>query len=231
MESLTSTEKLRPNPRNRSSFLGIISYLSFTWVLPLLLEGRKKQLDIDDLYQPLTDHKSNLLGDRLENSWKNEIERKKGLKESPSLMRAGLKTFGWPIMFRGTLLLIFELAFRVTVPLLLGKIIRYYANPEGGDRTEAYIYAVAIIVCNFFSVLSNHLLMLSNISLGLKIRIAACSIIYRKALKLGKNALINTSSGQIVNLLSNDVSRSVDLYNCQDQNNLFTCVLFVTDLI
>lgn len=212
MESLTSTDKLRPNPRNRSSFLGLISYLSFSWVLPLLLEGRKKQLDIDDLYQPLGEHNSDDLGNRMQNAWNREIQSKNGTKTKPSLMKAGLSIFGWPIMLRGTLLLIFELAFRVTVPLMLGQIIKYYADPGNNDRSEAYMYAVGIIVCNFFSVLSNHLIMLSNLSLGLEMRIAACSLIYRKALKLGKNALIKTSSGQIVNLLSNDVSRSVKLF-------------------
>lgn len=207
MESLTATEKLEPHPRNRSSIRGVIAYLSFTWVLPTLLKGRNKKLEIEDLYQPLSDHHSQTLGDRLEKSWQNEVQLKKSNKKPPNLMRAGLKTFGSSILLRGILLLIFELSFRVTVPLLLGQIIRYYAAPEEKDRSDAFLYAAGIILCNFFSVLSNHLIMLSNLGLGMKLRIAACSMIYRKALKLGKNALIDTSSGQIVNLLSNDVSR------------------------
>lgn len=57
MESFAATENLKRHPRNRSSFLGILSYLSFTWVLPILLKGRKNKLEIADLYQPLSDHR------------------------------------------------------------------------------------------------------------------------------------------------------------------------------
>lgn len=204
-------EKLRQNPRrNRCSLLGLLSYLSFTWILPILLKGRNNKLEIDDIYETLSDHSSDVLGDRLEKSWKNEIKNKKRKQKSPSLMRAGLKTFGVSILCRGVLVFIFELAFRVTVPLLLGRIIRDHStqlDSEESVKTETYMYAGGIILCNFCSVLSNHLLLLSNLTLGMKVRIAACSMIYRKALTLGKNALINTSAGQIVNLISNDVAR------------------------
>jgi ATP-binding cassette, subfamily C (CFTR/MRP), member 4 len=186
----TAKEKLEVNPRKTGNFLSI---LTFSWVLPLLFKGRKKVLDCDDL----------------EKSWLNEIEKKKRKNQKPSLMSAGLSVFGLGIFYRGTLLLIFELAFRVTLPMFLGGVIQYFDKPEEESLNEAYLYATGIIVCSFCSVIANHALMLSNLAMGMRIRIAACSLIYRKALKLSKCALINTTSGQIVNLLSNDVGRSV----------------------
>ena len=61
MESLKS--KLQQNPRENANFLSI---LTFWWTVELFKKGYRKALELQDLFQPLNEDKSEELGDRLE---------------------------------------------------------------------------------------------------------------------------------------------------------------------
>ncbi|XP_058838490.1 probable multidrug resistance-associated protein lethal(2)03659 [Topomyia yanbarensis] len=190
-------------PAEKANF---ISYIVFGWVLPIFYKGYKKELGPEDMYQPLKAHKSDKLGNRLCHAWENEVANKRVKGKQPSLMRAMIKVFGWNIAMLGLILLVLELAFKVTQPIFLGALVAYYSK-QNGNINDAYLYAAAIVLCSAISVLFMHSYMLSQLHLGMKLRVAACSMIYRKSLRLSKTALGDTTAGQVVNLLSNDVGR------------------------
>lgn len=97
---------------------------------------------------------------------------------------------------------------RISQPLLLGRLMDFYVpNQTSMTIREAYTYATCIVLSSFFYVMVSHSQILSLQHLGMKIRIACCSLIYRKTLKLSKKALGKTTIGQMINLLSNDVNR------------------------
>lgn len=95
-------------------------------------------------------------------------------------------------------------------PLFFGLIVDslQQAFPDYlGSMFEAYFYATAVVLASAFNVMLMHPYLLSQMHLGMKMRVALCSMIYRKSLRLSKNALGETTVGQVVNLLSNDVGR------------------------
>lgn len=83
-------------------------------------------------------------------------------------------------------------------------LVQYYSTVDG-DINHAYFYAAGVIFCSIANVWVLHPFMLTLLHLGMKMRVAAIALIYRKSLRLTKNALGDTTAGQVVNLLSNDV--------------------------
>lgn len=197
------TNDLPENPREHAN---VLSALSFWYTLPIFFKGRKKTLDTKDLYKALTVHKSETLGNDMSASWEQELKGKATSKKEPSLLKATIRVFGCRYALLGLVLLILELGLRALQPIFLLGLIAYYSKGEENINT-AYIYAAGIILCSALNVIIMHPYMLGTMHVGMKIRVAMCSMIYRKALRLSRTALGETTAGQVVNLISNDVGR------------------------
>lgn len=111
------------------------------------------------------------------------------------------------------------LIFRLFQPFLVLRMLKYFdENQFLHNKTSIYLYAVELILVSALSVSIYHYFSLQVSQVGMKMRIACASLIYRKALMLNQKAFLQTSAGQIVNLLSNDVGR---LENTIYLNHLF----------
>ncbi|XP_045542487.1 ATP-binding cassette subfamily C member 4 isoform X2 [Papilio machaon] len=203
MESLKKKGK-PPNPRAKAN---IFSALTFAWTLPIFWGGLKKEMEERDLYEPLEEHASSPLGDKFARLWEEEVARA-GAKRTPSLLRVILKAYAARCMLYGFVLLFMECGIRIAQPVFLGKLIDFYGREQTAIKpVDAYLYAGAVILCSALNVFVVHPYMMAILHMGMKFRVACCSLIYRKSLRLSKTALGETTVGQVVNLLSNDVNR------------------------
>ncbi|XP_017022566.1 probable multidrug resistance-associated protein lethal(2)03659 [Drosophila kikkawai] len=199
MES-KETEDLPENPRIRANFL---SLLTFWYTMPTFIRGLRHNLDSKDLYKTMKEHKSEPLGNKLYASWERELKNSRG---NPSLMRALLRVFGWQFGFFGLVLFLAEGGLRTLQPLLLLKLISHFAH--GSESTKiAFFYAGALILSVGLNVICKHPCMYGIWNLCFKARVSLSSMIYRKSLRLSRTALGAATSGHVVNLISNDVSR------------------------
>ena len=72
---------------------------------------------------------------------------------------------------------------------------------------EAYLYGGGVVLMSALYTVIHHSYFNGVYVIGMKIRVACSSMVYRKALRLSQSAMSRTTVGQMVNLLSNDVSR------------------------
>ncbi|KAH8413402.1 hypothetical protein KR009_010872 [Drosophila setifemur] len=219
------SNKLPKNPRESA---GIFSSLMFCFALPILFKGRKKTLQPTDLYQALKGHKADNLGDRFFETWQAEVRSCKSKpNKEPSIIKVILRVFGWQLLVSGLLVGVLELGTKATLPLLLGALISEFTENGNGDGVAAQIYAISLIVAILAGVVFLHPLMMGMMvsyliilinlihlykfiflkHLAMKMRVAVSTAIYRKALRLSRTALGDTTTGQVVNLLSNDLGR------------------------
>nr|AKC42147.1 ABCC4 [Petromyzon marinus] len=206
---MDTTHKLeRPNPLHRAS---LVSRLCFCWLNALFSVGRKRQLQGEDLYDAMPSDTSAFQGNELQRYWDAELRRAKARGWSPSLTKALWRCYWRRYALLGIFTLLEE-SVRVVQPLLLGKLLNYFEGTLEGTaavppRLAAFLYAGGISLCALSFAVTHHLYFLHVQLAGMRIRVAVCHMVYRKALRLSTAAMSRTTTGQIVNLLSNDVNR------------------------
>lgn len=82
---------------------------------------------------------------------------------------------------------------------------------QEGENTvsekEAYISAAVMISSLALDSFISHPCMMGMMHVSMKMRVSCSALLYRKALRLNRTALGQTTAGQMINLLSNDVSK------------------------
>ncbi|XP_058800223.1 ATP-binding cassette sub-family C member 4-like [Phymastichus coffea] len=193
-----------PNPRERAN---VLSILTWTWTFNLFKKGYSKILGVEDLYDPVSTDKSSVLGDRLEKQWFAELQKAKRKNRRPSFLWAICIAFASEYFILGCIQILNELVLRLGTPMLLGALLQYFKPGSTTSYEEAMYFATSIVLASLANVISLNQTIFGAFHVGGRIRVAACSVVYRKALRLSKTAMGETAPGKIVNLVASDVNR------------------------
>ncbi|XP_072399315.1 ATP-binding cassette sub-family C member 4-like isoform X2 [Diabrotica undecimpunctata] len=187
-----------------------LSKLFFLYMFPIFKKTYQYEFSDEDLFRPLKEHTSSILGAQLEKTWKEEFVKHK----RTALHRALFRMFGFKFVLFGVIKLVDQLMLIVVIPLCIGKLVTFFeASPARLSKPEAYFYAGGLVICMFTDALLIHSAYMGLQHIAMKIRVACSSLMYRKVLKFSHAALINTTVGQLVNLLSNDVSKFDEVFD------------------
>ncbi|KAK2579975.1 hypothetical protein KPH14_012235 [Odynerus spinipes] len=193
-----------PHPRLTAN---IISKLIFWWIKPLFSYGKNHDLKVKDLYNTCPTDISESLGNRLEQNWIEELKAAEMANRKPKLFTALTKTFISSFTYYGGWTLFLCIVLRVLQPYTLGLLIWHFDPRATSSVLEAYMYATGVVILTILTIIISQHTSLGQLEIGMRMRVACSSLIYRKILRLSQGATNTTTSGQIVNLLSNDVSK------------------------
>uniref|UniRef100_A0A4W3JJU3 ATP-binding cassette, sub-family C (CFTR/MRP), member 3 n=1 Tax=Callorhinchus milii TaxID=7868 RepID=A0A4W3JJU3_CALMI len=218
-----------PNPCPEDS-AGFLSKITFWWFTGLARLGYRRPLEDKDLWSLSTDDTSEVIVPRLLKEWEQEIanaerarscldmpagaarEGEELLSEGPggpepSLLRALCKTFGPYFLIGSAFKLCQDLLTFVNPQLKLLQFVKQKASPVWWG------YMIAVLM--FFSAVLQTLILHQHFQYcfitGMRLRSAIIGAIYRKSLVITNAAKRASTVGEIVNLMSVDAQRFMDL--------------------
>ncbi|GAA5971441.1 hypothetical protein JCM11641_008352 [Rhodosporidiobolus odoratus] len=225
-------------PRIRAN---IFQKLTFSWMTPMMRQGKKQFLTEEDLWALPPDDTAHALGQRLETAWQARHDqvaqkththpspsqestfavaaadgRKKKESEKeirPSLTRALVSAYGGPFFMAAVFKLLQDIL-SFTQPQLLKRLLRFvatYNTPEAEPPFHGYAIAIGMFVCAITQTLLLHCYFARVFETGMRVRAGLVSLIYKKALLLSPAERGGRLTGDIVNLQSTDATRLQDL--------------------
>ncbi|RKP07348.1 ABC transporter type 1, transmembrane domain-containing protein [Thamnocephalis sphaerospora] len=199
----TSKKKAVPDasvsPLARAGFL---SRLTFHWMNELIMFGRHTRLDVEHIPALCEEDDCRWLSQEILRGWEHQLKLvKEGRQKQPSLWKPLLYAIRKPLLSSAVLCFIRSLT-KIGEAVLLGYIIRFFQRPSA-EHLEGYLWALGLSLAVLLHVIFHHLYSFPAMRMGFQARTGLIALLYRKALTLPASTA--TGSGQIVNLISNDV--------------------------
>ncbi|KAI8093508.1 multi drug resistance-associated protein MRP [Halteromyces radiatus] len=186
----------------------IFGRLTFEWMTPLMRLGYEKPLTMDDLWDLQHDDQSAVVGQKFEKYWSMEMK-----KEHPSLLRALVYSLGGPF-FLAALFKALQDVLQFTQPLLLRELMLWVASYASDAPQPAYrgtLIAVGMFITAVCQTMFLHQYFQRCFLTGMRLRAALVTAIYRKTLLLSNASRQQSTVGEIVNHMSVDAQRLMDL--------------------
>ncbi|CAN3364922.1 metal resistance protein Ycf1p [Diutina catenulata] len=205
----TRIDDLHQSPFDKAN---VFSRITFNWMGGLMRSGYEHYLTENDLPALPEELKSHHTAQEFADAYY-------GQKTSqPSLFWAIAKSFGLPFILGGLFKAMQDMLAFVQPQLLrlLIKFVNDYSesrnDPEGPiPLTRGYMIAFAMFVVSVTQTTCLHQYFQRAFDLGMKIKTSLTSVIYDKALVLSNETRQESTTGDIVNLMSVDVQRLQDL--------------------
>ncbi|XP_060605432.1 multidrug resistance-associated protein 1-like [Ruditapes philippinarum] len=132
-----------------------------------------------------------------------------GKRPRVSLPIVLVKTFGWDLLVSNIWKLIYDILVFVN-PFLLQLLIDF-AVDSSKPTWKGYVYSAAFFLVISVQSFTFHFLMHQTMTIGIRLRSALISAVFKKSLRMNNQARTESTVGEIVNLMSVDAEHIKDL--------------------
>ncbi|GFG38298.1 hypothetical protein Cfor_11595 [Coptotermes formosanus] len=181
---------------------GFLSFISFSWMSRYMYKAYKTGLSADDIPEGSPLDSCDLNAQRLELLWQEEVSRK-GPK------RASFGSVVW--RFVRTRIIVSSIVFSFSLAMgfigltvFMRKLLQY-AEDESGEMVMGVTWAICLTLAEFLRALFFSWNWALNYRTAVRLRSACLAVLYRKVIRL--NGLGGKSTGELINLFSNDGQR------------------------
>ncbi|NXP73824.1 MRP3 protein, partial [Ramphastos sulfuratus] len=235
-----SPASMDPNPCPELTS-GFLSRLTFWWFTSMVVLGYKKPLEDKDLWSLNEDDTSKVIVQHLREEWDKEkaeckqqddvmymkkpnhvlnhdgggpeeaevLIRDKKQTKKPSFLKALLRAFG-PYFLIGSFFKLMQDLLSFVNPQLLSILIGFIKNKDA-PAWWGFLIAALMFTCAVLQTLILHQHFQYCFVTGMRLRAGIIGVIYRKSLIITNSAKRSSTVGEIVNLMSVDAQRFMDL--------------------
>ncbi|XP_078163870.1 putative ABC transporter C family member 15 [Carex rostrata] len=186
----------------------LIQLVTFSWMNPLFAKGYKKPLERDDVPELYEKDASEFVSSSFANIL-NSVKERQGL--STSGVYKAIFIF---VKKKVTLNACFAVASACASyvgPSLINELVSFLGGERQNGLTRGYVLAIAFLSAKILETIFQRQWIFGARQLGMRVRGALISHIYRKGLRLSSRSKQDHTSGEIINYMSVDIQRITDV--------------------
>ncbi|XP_034677988.1 ABC transporter C family member 3-like [Vitis riparia] len=186
---------------------GFFSLLTFSWMGPLIAEGNKKTLDLEDV--PQLDTSNSIVGVFPE--FRNKLQCDSGGSSGVTTFKLvkALIFASWAEILLTALFVLLNTLASYVGPYLIDTFVQYL-NGRREIKYEGYLLIMAFFVAKLVECISVRHWFFRLQQVGIRIRAVLITMIYNKGLTLSCQSKQGHSTGEIINIMSVDAQRIGD---------------------
>ncbi|RHN38804.1 putative xenobiotic-transporting ATPase [Medicago truncatula] len=199
-----SSECLKESPYGKAT---IFQLINFSWLNPLFAVGYKKPLQLDDIPNLDIKDSAEYLNCAFDESLR-KVKEKDGTT-NPSIYKA-IYLFARKKAAINALFAIISASASYVGPYLITDFVNFLTEKDSRGLKSGYLLSLGFLCAKMVEVIAQRQWIFGARQLGLRLRAALISHVYKKGLHLSSRSRQSHSGGEIMNYMSVDVQRITD---------------------